>query len=108
MSATRKYVRWMCLASALAGLALAETVRGGPSGANGASKPPALRTGVVPLGSLGHALGDYLTIEGVRLDAGKAGASTLRVDTVNGRKLPERIDIWIENLKLPKEKRCKL
>jgi uncharacterized protein (TIGR03067 family) len=81
--------------------------QGGPE-KESAGKRPVLRTGDVPLGSLGHPLGDYLTIEGARLDAGKTGVSTLRVDTVNGRKLPEPVAIWVDNLDLPKDKRCKL
>lgn len=75
---------------------------------DGAGKPPTLRTGDVPIGSLGHPLGDYLTVEGARIDAGKTGASTLGVDTVNGRKLPRPIAIWVDNLSLPRAKRCKL
>jgi hypothetical protein len=47
-----------------------------------------------------------VTVEGVRVEAGKVGASTLRVDTVNGRKLPTPVRIWVDNLDLPKGKRC--
>ena len=68
--------------------------------------PPALHEGDVPIGSLGHAIEDYLTIEGMRWDGPKSGVSTLRVDTVNGRKLPEAIGIWVDNLELPQGWRC--
>ena len=104
---TRPYYFAVLLLGA-SGLFLAARSTAGPDGTDGAAKPPVLRTGVVPVGSLGQRLGDYVTIEGVRLDAGKTGASTLRVDTVNGRKPPEPVVIWVENLKLPKDKRCKL
>ena len=90
------------------GLSLAARSDPSPDGTAGAAKAPVLRTGVVPIGSLGLPLGAYVTIDGVRADGGKAGTSTLRVETVNGRKLPEPVAIWVENLKLPKDTRCKL
>jgi hypothetical protein len=61
----------------------------------------------VPKGRLGHPLGTYLTIEGVRAEAGKVGTRTLLVDTVNGKKLDRPIGIWIDNVApLPKGERC--
>ncbi len=73
-----------------------------------ASAPPILHAGDVPLGSLGHPVGSYLTIEGIRLEGFKTGVSTLRVDTVNGQKLKEPVAIWIDNLDLPRARRCKI
>jgi hypothetical protein len=64
---------------------------------------------LIPAGRLGHALGTYLTIEGIRLEKGKVGTRSLQVDTVNGRRLPEPMGIWIENVKdpgLPRGTRC--
>jgi hypothetical protein len=84
---------------------LIATDQGGP---HDAKRPPVLHTGDVPIGSLGHPLGDYLTIEGLRLDGPKAGASTFRAEAVNGQKLPEPIGIWIDNLDLPGGERCKI
>ena len=104
---TRPY----CLAVLLivgGGLSLAARSDPSPNGTVGAAKAPVLRTGVVPIGSLGLPLGAYVTIDGVRLDGGKVGTSTHRVDAVNGRKLPEPAAIWVDNLKLPKDTRCKL
>jgi hypothetical protein len=80
----------------------------GSSGAIAEDKPLVLHSGRVPIGSLGHPLGSYLTVEGVRLDAPKTGVSTLRIDAINGQKLGMPVDIWIDNLDLPKEKRCKI
>ncbi|MHC4406997.1 MAG: hypothetical protein ACYTG0_45875 [Planctomycetota bacterium] len=61
----------------------------------------------IPKGRLGHPLGTYLKIEGVRAEAGKVGTQTLLVDTVNGNKLDQPIGIWIENVPaLPKGERC--
>jgi hypothetical protein len=60
---------------------------------------------------LGHPLGTYLTIEGVRLERGKAGTRLLLVDTVNGERLPEPPGIWIDNVThpgLPSGVRCVL
>jgi hypothetical protein len=64
---------------------------------------------VIPRGSLGHRLGKYLTIEGVRAEAdqGKVGVNTLLVDTVNGKKLDTPVGVWVENVHpLPKATRC--
>ncbi len=63
----------------------------------------------IPPGRLGYSLGTYLTIEGVRMEEGKVGTRTLRVDTVNGRKLKEPVSVWIDNVKhpgLPSNTRC--
>src|SRR5881628_3830354 len=62
----------------------------------------------VPNGRLGHPLGTYLTIEGVRVEEdARSGARTLRVDTVNGKKLDKLMDIVIENVApLPQGTRC--
>ena len=62
-----------------------------------------------PSGRLGHPVGTYLTIEGVRAEKGKVGVNTLVVDTVNGKKLDTPIGVWIENVAaLPKDTRCTL
>ena len=61
----------------------------------------------IPTGRLGHRLGTYLTIEGVRSEQGKSGVRTLFVGAVNGKKLDTPIDIWVDNVdSLPKEARC--
>ena len=67
-----------------------------------------LRNSIVPTGSLGQPLGRYLTIAGLRVEEGKVGVRTLRVDTVNGQKLREPVFIWIENVDLPEGGRCVL
>ena len=61
-----------------------------------------------PGGVLGVGLGDYVTIEGVRVEEGKVGTRTLIVESVNGKKPPKPIGIWIENLELPAKTRCVL
>lgn len=63
--------------------------------------------GSVPEGRLGHPLGTYLTIEGVRAETGKVGTNTLLVDTVNGETLDRPIGISVDNVKsLPEGERC--
>jgi hypothetical protein len=63
----------------------------------------------IPAGRLGHSLGTYLKIEGVRVLEGKVGTQTLLVDTVNGKLLDEPLAVWIDNVvALPKEGRCVL
>ena len=60
-------------------------------------------------GRLGHPLGTYLTIEGVRDESGKVGNYTLLVDTVNDQKLIKPIGVPISNIHragLPKNTRC--
>lgn len=67
----------------------------------------AARADDIPSGRLGHPLGTYLTIEGVRAEEGKVGVNTLLVDTVNGKRLGAPICIWVENVdSLPKDTRC--
>jgi hypothetical protein len=61
-----------------------------------------------PMGLLGHRIGTYLRIEGVREETGKAGQQTLCVDRVGGEALSQPIDIWIENVALPAGTRCVL
>lgn len=71
--------------------------------------PPQLGSVAIPSGRLGHPLGTYLTIEGVRMEKGKVGTRTLLVDTVNGQKLTEPVGVSIDNVKhpgLPKGTRC--
>lgn len=58
-----------------------------------------------PRGVFGD-LGQYLTVEGLRLNGTFTGNSTLLVDTVCGKKLDKPVSIWIENLELPAKKRC--
>jgi hypothetical protein len=60
----------------------------------------------VPIGSLGYPLGTYVTIEGVQNRVFKTGP--LHVDRINGRKLPQPVDITIANLVLPEDVRCVL
>ncbi len=53
----------------------------------------------VPMGNLGHPLGTYLTIEGVRVEDGNfLIAPSLLVDTVNGRKLDAPVRIAVEDV----------
>jgi hypothetical protein len=60
-----------------------------------------------PRGVFGD-LGEYQTIEGVRVNGTFTGNSTLLVDTVGGKKLDKPVSIWVENLELPAKKRCVL
>lgn len=56
---------------------------------------------------LGHPLGKYLTIEGIRAERGKVGVRSLLVDRINGQEVSPPIGIWIENVDaLPKGVRC--
>lgn len=57
-------------------------------------------------GTLGHGLGTYLTVEGVKLEQGKVGERTLLIDTINGKRLDKPVAIWVNNLDLPSKKRC--
>ncbi len=60
-----------------------------------------------PAGKLGFALGTYLRIEGSRVEGPKTGGRTLRVDTVNGKKLDASVEIGIDNVdSLPAGTRC--
>jgi hypothetical protein len=49
-----------------------------------------------------------LTVEGTRVLAPKTGVSTLRVHAINGRKVPQTIAIWVDNLDLPKDAWCRI
>ena len=61
---------------------------------DGLTTPPRLHNGETPpIGSMGGGIGTYLTIEGVRLDAGKTGNRTLLVDIVGGAKLANPVPI---------------
>jgi len=63
----------------------------------------------IPQGKLGFPLGKYLVVEGVRVEEGKCGTCTLLVDTVNGKKLSENVEIWVDNVdSLPPKDRCVL
>lgn len=66
-----------------------------------------------PGGILRDQLGVYLTIEGVRTDAGKVESGTLLVDTVDGQLLQKPIPVLIrtpgyppKHIKLPVRQRC--
>jgi hypothetical protein len=59
-----------------------------------------------PFGRLGYRIGTYLTIEGRRVEAGKVGTQTLRVEKVDGHILPRPIEVWVENGDLPKGEWC--
>ncbi|MDB5306479.1 MAG: hypothetical protein JWO38_681 [Gemmataceae bacterium] len=48
-----------------------------------------------PGGLLGDRLGEYLTIEGVRMEGAKIETGTLLVDTVNGKKLDKPVPIVV-------------
>jgi hypothetical protein len=48
-----------------------------------------------PGGVLGHELGTYLTIEGVKAEGVKIETNTLLVDTVNGKKLDKPVLIGV-------------
>ena len=53
----------------------------------------------LPSGKLGHPLGTYLTIQGVRAEKGKVNPTcTLLVDTVNSNKLEAPVSIVVESL----------
>jgi len=63
----------------------------------------------IPDGRLGHPLGTYLTIEGVRAPQQYMSdtVNTLLVDTVNGKKLDTPVRICVENVEsLPKDTHC--
>lgn len=100
-------VQRVCLPMMLLGCLIVSTLAlASPRGTGDGEAPPVLHEGDIPIGSLGHPIGDYLTVEGTRWDGPKSGVSTLRVDTVNGRKLPEAIGIWVDDLELPQGRRC--
>src|ERR1035437_8950098 len=61
----------------------------------------------VPAGKLGHPLGTYLRIEGVRADGFKTGGHPLLGHTINGKKREKPIAVWVENVEsLLTEGRC--
>ena len=72
-----------------------------------ASDPPQQPDGS-PQGRLGHLLGTFLKIEGVRAEKGKVGDQHLIVDRVNETELPNPEVIWIEDLDLPPSVRCEI
>ncbi len=88
------------------GLATIPFVFAGQQHPTKAQSVPQLRTGIVPIGSLGEPLGPYFKIEVTRVEGYKAGARTLRVDAVNGQRLREPIPIWVDNVALPVAERC--
>jgi hypothetical protein len=75
-------------------------------------KAPVLSGRRVPIGSLGHRLGDYLTIEGTTTNGGAAKVGDyLMVTKVNGKELdkPEGINIsGFNTVDLPDDARCVL
>ena len=60
------------------------------------------------VGHLGHDLGTYLAIGGVRSMAGKSGPSLLLVDTVNGERRDPPIPIWVSDVLLVEGARVEL
>ncbi len=70
-----------------------------------ASRPPVLRNGEIPIGSLGHPLGSSLTVEGI---VERTLVPSLRVDRINGKRLPESVQIPIDGSGLPADRRCVL
>lgn len=63
-----------------------------------------------PGGLLDYAIGEYLTIEGVRVEESGFGITerTLQVDTVNGKMLPKPVRIEVWGVELPSKQRCVL
>jgi hypothetical protein len=68
-----------------------------------------------PGGVFGDRLGEYHTIEGVKVEGGKVEAGTLLVDTVDGKKLDRPVAIPVRGpdrartpLDLPAKSRCVL
>ena len=63
----------------------------------------------LPAGRLGHPIGTYLQIEGVRAEQGKVDGHTLLVDRIEGSPLSSPTAISIDNLaSLPSGARCVL
>lgn len=60
----------------------------------------------VPMGELGHPIGELLLIEGTRFDVPSKGNRTLRIDKVNGQLLALPAWIWVNNVDLPQGERC--
>jgi hypothetical protein len=97
---TLRHAATLVLAAALASSA----------GAQQQGKGDNLRDGT-PTGSLGHPLGEYLTIEGVTPDQALKVRSYLIVSKVNGKALPEKVGISIEGFEsddFPRRTRCVL
>lgn len=63
-----------------------------------------------PGGLLYDAIGEYLTIEGVRVQESGFGITerSFLVDTVNGKKLSKPVHIEVWGVDLPRQKRCVL
>ena len=94
-------IRWVGLAAA--SLAMSTIVSCRDVSRPAESVPDDLRSG-----RLGHPLGTYLTIGGVREMAGKSGDGTMRVDTVDGQRFDPPVQIWIDNVKLDESVRVEL
>ena len=93
------YRSWMMVAGFLALVCCAELHEGDTADTGDRS----------PTGRLGHPIGTYLTIGGVRAERGKGVSNTLLVQTVNGERLREPVGVWIDNLPdLPEATRCVL
>ncbi len=72
-------------------------------------EPATQSDATLPPGRLGYPLGKYLTIEGIRLERGKVGTSTLLVDKINGQAVSSPFGVRIHNIDaLPKGVRCVL
>lgn len=103
--------KYMCKASLLGVLlafvpALALAQSEGNIKPNDGTKYHSQRTG-----RLTDRLGELITIEGTQLEglrAGKGGATSLRVDTVNGVELAEPRNVPISGFRIPKDIRCVL
>ena len=61
-----------------------------------------------PMGRLGLRIGTFVRLEGVRATQGKVGDGSLLVDHVDGVALAQPVELWVENLALPKDVRCAL
>lgn len=72
----------------------------------GCTATPQADSTPAPLGRLGHRLGTYLHIEGIRSEQSKSGSSTLIVDRVNGAECNPPVHIWLDNLSLPTSEHC--
>jgi hypothetical protein len=71
--------------------------------------PPAVvavETGLVPIGTLGHPLGELVTLEGTRANGSKSGVRTLQVEKIDGNALASPVSIGIDNIDLPEGQRC--
>src|SRR5688572_13429377 len=94
-----RIVRWSIYAAILStvcAISLRAQPPAGPGGAPAEAAGPRM-----PGGALGHALGEYLTIEGTPLEQGKVEPGTLLVDTVNGKKLAKPVGILLRTYEAP-------